>query len=714
MQYTYYCPSCSTPVTYGESNCRNCGVTLSWGTQQTTPQQQQQYPYSYENQGQYPAQSWDQQAQYNQQQAGWSQSQPYNQQGWGTGNQYPQQYPPQDSEDVGGTRFTPAVISLLVILALMIAGASVALAMNWTSISSSLRRQPAPAATPTPVAQPVAPPTITSFTASPASVSAGQPATLQWGTTNATDVSIDQGMGRVALSGVADVSPTAATTYKLTAANSSGSVTATTTVSMIAVALPVIDFFTTTPMSINSGDSTTLQWNVTGASTISVDRGVGAVSAAGKYVISPAASDNYTLTATNSAGSVTAKAYVTVALGKAPVITSFTATPTSIAAGQSAVLAWNITGATAVSLDQNFGPVGASGTLTVTPRTTTTYTISAAYGVTPVKASVTITVPQAGAPVITAFTSSPATIAAGQSSTLQWNVTGSTSVSIDHGIGAVTPSGTAPVSPTTHTTYTLTAASDNSSVTATTTVTVGASTTAVISSFTSNPPAINAGQQATLEWATTGANSVSIDQGVGSVPQSGTSTVSPASTTTYTLTAAGSTGSAAATVTVRVVPQGTPIITSFTSSPATINAGENATLQWNITGANSASIDHGVGVVLLSGTAGVGPPATTTYTLTARGNSGSDNATATVTVSSGASAPVITFTSNRATVSIGENATLQWNTTGADSASINHEIGPVPLSGTTGVGPTITTIYTLTATNGTIANTASVTITVSQ
>ena len=71
-------------------------------------------------------------------------------------------------------------------------------------------------------AQGPVPPTAT-FTVSPTSMSSGQSATLTWNTTNATTVSINQGIGTVAASGTRSVSPTATTTYTLTATNSAGS-----------------------------------------------------------------------------------------------------------------------------------------------------------------------------------------------------------------------------------------------------------------------------------------------------------------------------------------------------------------------------------------------------------------------------------------------------------------------------------------------------------
>ena len=72
--------------------------------------------------------------------------------------------------------------------------------------------------------------------------------------------------------------------------------------------------------------------------------------------------------------------------------------------------------------------------------------------------------------------------------------------------------------------------------------------------LSATPSVISAGDQVTLKWQTTDANSVSIDNGVGTVPSSGVKTVTPSETTTYHLTASGDGGTADATATVTVNP----------------------------------------------------------------------------------------------------------------------------------------------------------------
>jgi hypothetical protein len=151
-------------------------------------------------------------------------------------------------------------------------------------------------------------PAINSFNASPASISAGESSALNWTVTGATTVSIDQGIGNVALTGPRAVAPTATTIYTLTASSSAGSVTATTQVLVSGASpppptgLPVINSFIASPSSISLGSSTSLSWNVSNATSITIDNGVGAVGSTGSTLVSPAMSTNYILTATNAAG----------------------------------------------------------------------------------------------------------------------------------------------------------------------------------------------------------------------------------------------------------------------------------------------------------------------------------------------------------------------------------------------------------------------------
>ena len=78
-------------------------------------------------------------------------------------------------------------------------------------------------------------PTISSFTASPTSITSGSSSTLSWATSGATSVAITPGtFTSTSASGSTSVSPTATTTYTLTATNASGSTTSSAIVTIIA------------------------------------------------------------------------------------------------------------------------------------------------------------------------------------------------------------------------------------------------------------------------------------------------------------------------------------------------------------------------------------------------------------------------------------------------------------------------------------------------
>src|SRR5271166_1454135 len=76
-------------------------------------------------------------------------------------------------------------------------------------------------------------PTISSFTASPASITSGSSSTLNWSTSGASSIAITPGtFTSASASGSTSVNPTATTTYTLTATNASGSATSTAKVTV--------------------------------------------------------------------------------------------------------------------------------------------------------------------------------------------------------------------------------------------------------------------------------------------------------------------------------------------------------------------------------------------------------------------------------------------------------------------------------------------------
>lgn len=216
------------------------------------------------------------------------------------------------------------------------------------------------------------------------SVFSGGTAQLDATVTGSTDTAVlwsvdETAGGSVSASGLYTApSVTSAQNFHVRAtAHGDPTVTASATVAVTPPpAVPHIASFTASPTSLQAGQSATLSFAVTGATSVSIDQGIGAVT--GNVTVTPAATTTYTLSATNSAGTSTLQATVTVlpAAQGAPVITSFSADATSLAAGQSAKLSFGVTGATSVSISPAVGTVTGT-TATVTPSATTTYTLTA-------------------------------------------------------------------------------------------------------------------------------------------------------------------------------------------------------------------------------------------------------------------------------------------------------------------------------------------------
>jgi len=72
------------------------------------------------------------------------------------------------------------------------------------------------------------------------------------------------------------------------------------------------------PASINKGDSSTLSWNSTDATQLTIAPEVGAVTAQGSTKVTPSDSTTYTITANGPGGSATATAAVSVAAPPPP------------------------------------------------------------------------------------------------------------------------------------------------------------------------------------------------------------------------------------------------------------------------------------------------------------------------------------------------------------------------------------------------------------
>jgi hypothetical protein len=257
------------------------------------------------------------------------------------------------------------------------------------------------------------------------------------------------------------------------------------------------------------------------------------------------------------------------------------------------------------------------------------------------------------APTVT-ISATPASTSAGGASTLNWSSTNATSCTASGGwTGTKATSGTASVSPTSSTTYTLSCAGTGGAAKSSVLVTVVPATpVAPTVTLSANTATITAGSTATLKWSSKNAQVCSGTGGwSGNQGTSGSTSVSPATTTTYGLSCTSSAGSAQASTKITVnaavtAPTPAPTLT-LTASPSTIISGNSSTLTWTSKNADSCTASNGwSGAQADSGNKSVSPTSNTTYTLSCSGAGGTAQESTTVTVTAAtASAPPASGTS---------------------------------------------------------------------
>ena len=436
------------------------------------------------------------------------------------------------------------------------------------------------------------------------------------------------------------VSPLTTTNFTVTGASAAGC-TNTAVASVLVNPLPIV---TVNSSTICVGQSATL--TSAGATTYTWNTG----STLNPLTVSPLTTTNFTVTGASAAG-CTNTAIASVLVNPLPIVTVNSST---ICVGQSTTLI--SVGATTYSWN-----TGSSvNPLTVSPIATTDYTVTGTLAGCTNSAVASVSVNPL--PLVTVNSS---TICVGQSTTLTpagattytWN-TGST-------LNPLT------VSPIATTNYTITGTT--SGCTNTTVATVSVNPLPIV---TVNSSTICVGQSATL--TSVGATTYTWDTG----SLLNTLTVSPISNTNYTVTGslAGCTNTAVSSVSVNSLPL-------VTVNSSTICEGQSATL----TSAGATTYSWNTGSTLNPLT--VSPLATTNYTVTGTslfGCSNSINGTVVVIAS-----PTITALASQPVICEGGISNLSafgavnytWSAGGA-------------LTSTVSVSPVVTSIYTVTGSNG--------------
>lgn len=371
--------------------------------------------------------------------------------------------------------------------------------------------------------------------------------------------------------------------------------------------------FQAVPDRIRAGQQSTIDYQVANAETVTISE-IGSVPpTGGSRQVSPTRTTRYVLTATNRAGSQTATAVVTVEELPPAQFLACTVSPANITAGESATITYSTSNATDVTIS-GIGSVAAIGNRVVSPTETTTYTLTANSAGGPATCQVTVQVAaRIEQPRVVSFAANPSTITAGQASTLTWSVENATGVEIT-GLGTVATSGSSDVRPAQTTTYTLTARNAAGQTTATATVTVNPVVTppgnVTLAACTATPAtSAQPGNPVTISYTATNAVAIAFSPAVAGATVAGPVVVTPAATTTYTITATGANGqTATCSVPVSVTPLGPPPVAIITGpsfvetinrqltldgSQSTNPAGGALTYIWEPLSTGAAVLDQG-------------------------------------------------------------------------------------------------------------------------
>lgn len=430
------------------------------------------------------------------------------------------------------------------------------------------------------------------------------------------------------------------------------------------VSPPVIQSFTANPSSITAGQASTLSWNVTGATSLTINQGVGSVLGWAGVAVYPTQTTTLTLTAGNSAGTATASVTITVTSAPAPDTQPPSAPTISSAAAKGPTqvdLAWTPStdnvGVAGYQILRNGAQIAlvSAATLSysdygVVANTNYAYSVRAYDGAgnysSPSNTAFVLTpsqTPTSGGPcpgpgsgVFKGCYYSNISLAGNPVFTRD-----DSQVNFDWGATAPAPA----LSPAGYSVrwegnlafeggeYTFTATTSDG-------IRVYIDGALLFDSWKDQPPTF-------YTFGATVAPGTRLVK-VEYYSRSGTSSVHLSWQLNQTRQRRGG---------------APPVISFFNATPSTIAAGQSSTLSWSVAGATSVTLSNGIGDVTNATSRPVSPSQTTTYTLTASNADGSASAAATVTVSSppqGDTQPPTAPTLTSASANSATQVSLAW------------------------------------------------------
>lgn len=541
---------------------------------------------------------------------------------------------------------------------------------------------------------------VVNLTANPTTVITNGSSTLSWSTSNATACTASNGWsGAKATSGSQSSGAIpAARTFTLTCTGPGGSANRSVTVNVSATAPPPPPPGTPTvdlrvnggngPLTITSGQSVTLSWTTTLATSCTASASVATAGWSGSKVINGSQSSgaltssrNFTLNCTGTGGSRSDTVTVSTSVSpppppppppaSAPVVNltvNGSSGPVTVTSGSTVTTAWSAlnagscTASASVATGNWSGTVNSGGSRSgvgpITTNRSLILTCTGPGGTASRAVAVNVAaVPPPPPPLLVTVdlrvngSNGPVTIPNPGSITLSWSSTNATSCAASGSWGGSrATSGTFGITGINSSrNFTLTCIRSGGSASDTVTVNVlGLPALPIVdlrANGSSGPITVAAGASATLSWtaanATTctasggwsGAKATSGSQSSGAIPAN----------RVFTLTCTGPGGSSSDTVNVNVAASGAPIVdlrANGLGSSATIPSGTAANLSWTTTNATTCTASGGwSGSKIIAGSQSTGIlVTTTTYILTCSGPGGNGVDTVTVNIGAGGAA----------------------------------------------------------------------------
>ncbi len=425
-------------------------------------------------------------------------------------------------------------------------------------------------------------------------IPSGTAATLSWTSSGATACTVQPGsLTGISNSGVSTGILTHSVLYTLTCTGAAG--TATDTVPVNVTIAPLINADIKAngsdgPISIPAGTSATLSWTSNGATSCTVNPG-GLTGTSNSGVSTGNLQNNttYTLTCTGAAGTATDTVTVNVTTVACTPVSASTIAATNVTQTSATITALVTTGNQSATARLEYGTTSSFGTTLASqtiPANTSQYLTANLTGLQPNTTyyfRVVATSPcntangdtlnfttgvvntQITADIKANGQDGTVTVAYNTSANITWTSSGATQCTVTPGnwTGLQETVGRSTGNITGTITYTLLCTNATQSQIDTVTVTPTGQPNLPTVTITPNPSVINQGQSSVLTWYSTNADQCWASNGPWSgnkaIP-SGSETVSPAVTTTYTITCSNQSGTAQANATVIVINNQSTVI----------------------------------------------------------------------------------------------------------------------------------------------------------